>query len=86
MADHDVEGEGRLAECVHEVGDGQGCDVPLAGVLELGDAEGAAFGRVGAEVLDLADGELVGGELLAGGVVDDVLSDLGGEDDGRVGW
>ena len=85
VVDHHVEGEGRLAQGVHQVGDGQGRDVPVAGVLQLGDPQGAALGGVGLEVVDLADDELVGGELLAGGVVDDVLADLGGEDDGGVG-
>ena len=33
--------------------------------------------------LHLADGQLVGGQLAAGGVVDDVLADLGGLDDRR---
>ena len=44
--------------------------------------------RLGAswpEVLDLADGELVGGQLAAGGVVDDVLADLDGLDHRGVG-
>ena len=85
MIDHHVEGERRFAESIHEVGDGQGCDVPLAGVLELGDPQGAALGGVGFEIVDFADDELVGGEFTTGGVVDDVLSDPGGEDDGGVG-
>ena len=46
LGDHDVEAERRLAEGVHQVGDGLGGDVPVAGVLELGDPQGArAWGR-----------------------------------------
>src|SRR5271165_6323757 len=85
VVDHHVEGERRFAQCIHEVGDGQGCYVPLAGVLQFGDLQGVALGGVGFEVVDFADDELVGGEFTTGGVVDDVLSDPGGEDDGGVG-
>ena len=85
MVDHHVEGERRFAQCIHEVGDGQWCDVPLAGVLQLGDLQGVALGRVGFEVVDFTDDELVGREFTTGGVVDDILSDPGGEDDGGVG-
>src|SRR5208337_4559105 len=85
VVDHHVEGERWFAQSVHEIGDGQGCDVPLAGVLQLGDSQGPALGGVGLEVVDFADDELVGGEFTTGGVVDDVLSDPGGEDDCGVG-
>ena len=69
--------------------------------IRLGTARGATFhspaccslairkaprlAGVGLEVVDLADDELVGGQFLAGGVVDDVLADPGGQDDGGVG-
>ena len=36
--------EGRPAERLHQVGDGLGGDVPVAGVLELGDSQGPRLG------------------------------------------
>ena len=56
VVDHDVEAKRRLAEGVHQVGDGQGRDVPVAGVPELGDPQGASLGGIGLEVAHLADG------------------------------
>ena len=41
VVDHHVEIERRLAEGVHQVGHGQRGDVPVAGMLELGDPQGA---------------------------------------------
>ena len=46
LGDDDVEVERGLAEGVHQVGDGQRRDVPVAGVLELGDPQRAPLGDV----------------------------------------
>ncbi len=69
---------------VHQIRDRLRRDVPVAGVHELGDPEAPALGRVLLEIADLADHQLVGGHLPAGGVVDHVLADLQRVLDGRV--
>ena len=76
--------ERRLAERVHEVGDGLGCDVPVAGVLELGDPQGAALAGSVLKSWTSRTVSLSAG-IAAGGVVDDVLADLDGVDDRGVG-
>ena len=85
LIDHDVERQGRLAQDFHQVGDGLGCDVPVAAMLELGDAQSTSLGRISLEVEHVVDHQLVSRHLAAGGVVDDVLADLDGLDDRGVG-
>ena len=53
--------------------------------LSLAIRRAPRLGASGLKSLDLADGELVGGHLAAGGVVDDVLADLDRPDHRRVG-
>ena len=48
--------------------------------LSLAIRRAPRLGALGLEVADLADDQLVGGHLAAGGVVDDVLADLDGLD------
>ena len=78
VVDHHVDLE-LVAERRGQVGDRQGRDVPVPGVAKLGDPERPAIlgAGLGLEVLDLGDRELVGGQLAAGRVVDDVLADPG---------
>ena len=83
LLDHDVERERGLAENFHQVGDCLRGDVPVAAVLELGDSQCTSLGRIGLEVDDVADDQLVSRHLAAGGVVDDILSDLDRLDDAR---
>ena len=85
LGDHDVEGERRLAQDFHQVGDGLGGDVPVAAVLELGDSQRTSLGRISLEVDHVVDDQLVSRHLAAGGVVDDVLTDLDRLDDRGVG-
>ena len=80
VVDDDVELE-LVAEGRGEVGDRQRGDVPVAAVLDLGDVEGAALGDVDADPADVARGELVGGQLAAGDVIDDVLPEPRRRDD-----
>ena len=67
--------KGRPAEGFHQVGDGLGGDVPVAGVLELGDSQGASLGSIALEVVHIADRQLVGRHLAARRIVDHVLTD-----------
>ena len=61
VGDDDVELEVGLAQEGGEVGDGQGRDIPLAGVLKLGDVEGASLGDFAGNFGDVARGQLIGG-------------------------
>ena len=64
-----------FAEGVHQVGHRQRGDVPLAGVLQLGNPQGASLGGIGLEVVNVADNQLVGWQFAAGGVINHVLAD-----------
>ena len=76
VVDHDVEVQRRLARaCPSGWGSPAGRRSSRRRA-ELGDLQGAPLGRLRPEVADLADGQLVGGHLAAGGVVDHVLADL----------